>query len=88
MHLDDPKMMPLYKKCAALKMPVNIHVADPMWMYEPMDSTNDGLMNAYTWRIDLKAKGLRNHAELIVDTGEYCPRKPTNYIHCLSPREL
>jgi len=33
-------------------MPVNIHVADPIWMYEPMDNTNDGLMNAFHWRLD------------------------------------
>ena len=83
MHLDDPKMMPLYKKCAALKMPVNIHVADPMWMYEPMDSTNDGLMNAYTWRIDLKAKGLRNHAELIITLENIVRENPqTTFIAC------
>ena len=83
MHLDDPKMMPLYKKCAELKMPVNIHVADPMWMYEPMDSTNDGLMNAYTWRIDLKAKGLRNHAELIITLENIVRENPqTTFIAC------
>jgi predicted TIM-barrel fold metal-dependent hydrolase len=52
MHLDDPRMDPLLEKCAELKMPVNIHVADPYWMYLPMDATNDGLMNAYTWRLD------------------------------------
>jgi predicted TIM-barrel fold metal-dependent hydrolase len=33
-------------------MPVNIHVADPIWMYEAMDNTNDGLMNAFEWRLD------------------------------------
>jgi predicted TIM-barrel fold metal-dependent hydrolase len=52
MHLDDPRMDPLLEKCAELKMPVNIHVADPYWMYLPMDARNDGLMNAYTWRLD------------------------------------
>jgi len=52
MHLDDPRMDPLLEKCAELKMPINIHVGDPMWMYLPMDSTNDGLMNAYHWRLD------------------------------------
>ncbi len=52
MHLDDPRMDPLLKKCAELKMPVSIHVADPYWMYEPMDNKNDGLMNAYRWRLD------------------------------------
>ncbi len=52
MHLDDPRMDPLLEKCAELKMPVNIHVGDPYWMYLPMDARNDGLMNAYTWRLD------------------------------------
>ncbi|HKJ67068.1 MAG TPA: amidohydrolase family protein, partial [bacterium] len=51
MHPDDPRMDPLFEKCAELGLPVNLHIADPMWMYEPMDSTNDGLMRAYTWRI-------------------------------------
>ncbi len=52
MHLDDPRMDPLLEKCAELKMPVNIHVGDPYWMYLPMDAKNDGLMNAYEWRLD------------------------------------
>jgi predicted TIM-barrel fold metal-dependent hydrolase len=52
MHPDDPRMDPLFEKCAELKMPVNIHVADPYWMYLPMDAYNDGLMNAYQWRLD------------------------------------
>lgn len=52
MHLDDPRMDPLLEKCAELKMPVNIHVGDPYWMYLPMDAQNDGLMNAYEWRLD------------------------------------
>jgi len=52
MHSDDPRMDPLFEKCAELDLPVNIHVADPKWMYESMDSTNDGLMNAYDWRLD------------------------------------
>lgn len=52
MHLDDPRMDPLLARCAELKMPVNIHVADPYWMYQPMDAGNDGLMNAYKWRLD------------------------------------
>lgn len=52
MQLDDPRMDPLLEKCAQLKMPVNIHVGDPYWMYLPMDAHNDGLMNAYEWRLD------------------------------------
>ena len=52
MHSDDPRMDPLFEKCAALNMPVNLHIADPIWMYQKMDATNDGLMNAYKWRLD------------------------------------
>jgi len=64
-HINDPLIKPLLKKCGELKMPINIHVAEPYWMYLPMDSTNDGLMNAYTWRIDLTQKGILGHADLI-----------------------
>lgn len=52
MHSDDDRLVPLFGKCAELNMPVNIHVAEPKWMYEKMDKTNDGLMNAYKWRLD------------------------------------
>ena len=46
MHIDDSRMDPLLKKCTDLGIPVSIHVAEPIWMYQKMDSTNDGLMNA------------------------------------------
>ena len=65
LHVDDARMKALYEKCAELKMPVSIHVAEPYWMYLPMDSTNDGLMNAYEWNVDMTKKGILNHAELV-----------------------
>jgi predicted TIM-barrel fold metal-dependent hydrolase len=52
MHPDDPRMDALWEKCAELGMPVSLHVADPIWMYQKMDCHNDGLMNAYYWRLD------------------------------------
>jgi predicted TIM-barrel fold metal-dependent hydrolase len=63
-HFDDRRMDPLLEKCGELGMPVSIHVADPMWMYEPMDQFNDGLMNAYQWRLDNQTNIL-SHAELL-----------------------
>jgi len=59
MHIDDPRMDMLLDECARLHMPVSIHVGEPEWFYEPMDSTNDGLMNAYNWRLDSQ-KGILN----------------------------
>jgi predicted TIM-barrel fold metal-dependent hydrolase len=52
MHPDDPRMDALWERCGELGMPVSLHVADPIWMYQKMDKTNDGLMNAYQWRLD------------------------------------
>ena len=65
MHIDDARMKPLLAKCAELKMPLSIHVAEPMWMYQPQDSTNDGLMNAYVWQVDKSQEGRLGHAELL-----------------------
>ena len=52
MHPDDPRMDGVWDKCGELGMPVSLHVADPIWMYQKMDRYNDGLMNAYEWRLD------------------------------------
>ena len=52
MHPDDARMDSVFEKCGELGMPVSLHVADPIWMYQKMDKTNDGLMNAYEWRLD------------------------------------
>ncbi len=82
MHLDDPRMDPLLEKCAELGMPVNIHVADPIWMYEPMDSTNDGLMNAYDWRLD-NQPGIVGHDGMVDILENAVKRHPnTTFISC------
>jgi hypothetical protein len=52
MHPEDARMDSLFERCGQLGLPVSIHIADPIWMYEPMDNTNDGLMNAFHWRLD------------------------------------
>ena len=53
-HPDDPRMDAIWEKCADLRLPVSLHVADPRWAYEKMDAGNDGLMNAFKWRLDDK----------------------------------
>src|SRR5581483_6594184 len=64
MHPDDARMESVFERCGELGMPVNIHVADPIWMYEPMDNTNDGLMNAFNWRLD-NQPGIVGHSGMI-----------------------
>jgi len=83
MHLDDARMHPLFQKCGELHMPVNIHIADPIWMYLPMDASNDGLMNAYTWRIDMQKPGILDHAQLIRSFEKVVRDHPgTTFIAC------
>jgi len=65
MHLDDERMKPLLKRCGELGMPVNIHIAEPIWMYSPMDSTNDGLYNAFKWKVNQSQEGFLGHGEMI-----------------------
>jgi predicted TIM-barrel fold metal-dependent hydrolase len=83
MHFDDPRMKPLFEKCAELHMPINIHVADPIWMYEKIDSINDGLMNAQTWRVDMTKPGIIGFDALIQTLENAVKNNPkTIFIAC------
>jgi uncharacterized protein len=63
-HVDDPRLDPIFETCAELGMPVNIHISDPIWAYEPQNQFNDGLMNAFRWRLD-NQPGIMGHNDLI-----------------------
>jgi uncharacterized protein len=82
LHPDDTRMDPLFDKCAELRMPVSIHVADPIWMYQKMDRTNDGLMNAYHWRLDNQPNivGLNGMVEILERAMKKHPQ--TTFIAC------
>src|SRR3989440_1832214 len=40
-HADDPIFDPLFEKCAALKIPVLIHIAEPSPFFDPWDYKNE-----------------------------------------------
>jgi uncharacterized protein len=82
MHFNDPRMDPLLEKCGELGMPINIHVADPIWMYEPMDARNDGLMNAFKWRLDNQPDILGHSAMIDVLEGAVKKHPGTTFIAC------
>ena len=82
MHVDDPRLDLIWEKCAELGMPVNVHVGEPQWFYEPMDSTNDGLMNAFEWRLD-NQKGILNLQEVVKTLENAVAKHPnTTFIAC------
>lgn len=39
--VDDPRLAPIWEKCAELGIPVLIHSADPKSFWDPMDGTNE-----------------------------------------------
>ena len=82
LHLDDPRLDPILDKCADWGLPVNIHVGEDRWMYEPMDRNNDGLMNAFQWRIR-NAPGILRHDEVIATLDRAVKKHPrTTFIAC------
>ena len=44
---------------------INIHMAEPIWMYEPIDNHNDGLMNGANWKVDTTVKGCYDYDEVM-----------------------
>ena len=83
LRVDDVRMKIIYATCAKLNMPLSIHMAEPKWMYEPMDSTNDGLINAYTWKVDLTQTGMYTFEQLIGSFENAVKNNPnTTFIAC------
>jgi predicted TIM-barrel fold metal-dependent hydrolase len=82
MHIDDPRMQPLIEKCGELGIPISIHVAEPIWMYEEMNEQNDGLMNAFKWRLD-DQEGILDHAAMVKTLENAVSANPgTTFIAC------
>jgi len=40
-HIDDPRIDPIWKKCGELGIPVLIHSADPKQFWQPIDKSNE-----------------------------------------------
>ena len=81
-HPDDPRLDELWERAGQLGMPISFHTSDPIWSYQPMDSTNDGLMNGWTWRIILEP-GTYGHDQLIDSLESAVKKHPkTLFIAC------
>ncbi|MCQ2341934.1 MAG: amidohydrolase [Paludibacteraceae bacterium] len=82
-HIDDPALCPVLAHCAELKMPVNIHVAEPYWMYLPIDATNDGLVNGGIWHVDTSDPECLDYDELMTSFEHALQMNPnTIFIAC------
>lgn len=41
MKIDDPRWNPIWETCGTLKLPIIIHVADPVAFFQPIDANNE-----------------------------------------------
>lgn len=81
-HPDDPRLDQLWERAGQLGMPISFHTSDPIWCYQPMDYTNDGLMNGWTWRIVLEP-GTYDHEQLVNSLENTVKKHPnTLFIAC------
>ena len=82
-HIDDPLLKPVLQKCGELRMPVSIHVAEDQWMYEKPDLSNDGMLNARQWHVDLNTPGKLSHDQLLAGLEKAVGQNPkTLFIAC------
>jgi predicted TIM-barrel fold metal-dependent hydrolase len=82
MHPDDARMDSLWEQCGELGMPISLHVADPIWMYQKMDRHNDGLMNAYEWRLDNQPNIVRLSGMVDIFERTLARHRNTTFIAC------
>lgn len=82
LHPDDSRMDAIWEKAAELRMPVSLHVADPIWMYQPMDKHNDGLMNAFDWRLDDKPDIVRLPGMIEILERTAARHRQTTFVAC------
>ncbi|MFN9784292.1 MAG: amidohydrolase family protein, partial [Sphingobacteriales bacterium] len=47
-RVDDPRLNPVWQKCAELKIPVLIHTADPKSFWDPIDKNNERWLELVT----------------------------------------
>lgn len=83
LHIDDPRLKPVLAKCAELKMPISIHIAEPYWMYLPQDNTNDGMLNGAVWAVDTTVAGCLGYNGLMTSFENALRENPqTIFIAC------
>jgi predicted TIM-barrel fold metal-dependent hydrolase len=75
--VDDPRFDPMWAACGDLKMPVTIHVSDPLAFFEPIDRFNERieeLGNHPDW--SFRGKDFPSNAELLDARDRVIARHP------------
>jgi uncharacterized protein len=81
LHFDDPRLDPLWRKCAELKLPVNIHVADHPSCWRPLGPTQERTPDFQ--HFNLYGKDVLSYEELLASRDRMLEKHPgTTFIAC------
>lgn len=81
MRFDDPRLDPIWQKCAELNMPVNIHIADHPSAWKPQDANQERTADFQTFA--LYGKDVPSYEELLTVRERLLTRHPkTKFIFC------
>jgi predicted TIM-barrel fold metal-dependent hydrolase len=81
MHPDDPRLDPFWDKCAELKIPINIHVADHPSCWQPLGPNQERTGDFQTF--NLVGKDVPSYDELIASRDRMVAKHPkTTFIAC------
>ncbi len=81
LHLDDPRLDAVWKKCAELKLPVNIHVADHPSCWQPLGPNQERTPDFQGF--NMLGKDVPSYDELLAKRDNLLARQPkVTFIFC------
>jgi len=81
LHIDDPRLDPVWQKCATLHLPVNIHLADHPSCWRPLGPHQERTPDFQVF--NLYGKPVPSYEELLAKRGRVLARNPkTTFIFC------
>lgn len=81
LHADDSRLDPFFRKCAELRLPVNMHIADHPSCWKPLDVYQE--RPPQYQHFNLHGKDIPSHAELIATRDRAVAKHPnTTFIAC------
>jgi predicted TIM-barrel fold metal-dependent hydrolase len=81
LHPDDPRLDPVWKKCAELKLPVNLHIADHPSCWQPLGPHQERTPDFQTF--NMHGKDVPSYEELLASRDRALARHPkTVFIAC------
>ena len=85
LHPDDPRLDPLWRKCAELKIPVNLHIADHPSCWQPLGPNQERTPDFQ--HFNLYGKDVLSYEELLERRNRMLDKAPEDHVRRLSSQQ-